>query len=61
VPRVRCALVVELMLTFTLLALRCVNPFYSKRGKDVETFRRWTALEFTEKEISHGRVSWQTH
>jgi hypothetical protein len=26
------------MCAFTLLALRCVNTFYSKRVKDVETF-----------------------
>jgi hypothetical protein len=32
-------LIVELMFAFTLLALRCVNTFYSKRVKDVETFR----------------------
>src|SRR5215471_14054467 len=37
-PRIRCVLVVELMFAFTLLALRCVNTFYSKRVKDVETF-----------------------
>jgi hypothetical protein len=49
-------LVVELMFTFTLLAFRCVNIFYCKRGKDVETFRRWTALDSNEKEISHGMV-----
>jgi hypothetical protein len=45
VPRVRCALVVELMFTFTLLVLRCADPFYSNRGKDVEIFRAgplWT-------------------
>ena len=38
-PRIRCVLVVELMFAFTLLALRCVNMFYSKRVKGVETFR----------------------
>src|SRR5262245_7466006 len=48
------------MFAFTLLTLRCVNIFYCKRGKDVETFRRWTPLDSNEKEISHGRESWQT-
>jgi len=34
----RCVLVVELMFTFTLLALRCVKIFYCKPVKDIETF-----------------------
>src|SRR6478672_10670597 len=36
-PRIRCAFIVELMCAFTLLAPWCVNIFYSKRVKDVET------------------------
>ena len=51
-----CVFVVELMFAFTLLALRCVNIFYCKRGKDVETFRRWTALDPNETQIRHGRM-----
>ena len=39
-PRIRCAFVVELMCAFTLLALRCVNTFYLKRLKDVETINQ---------------------
>ena len=34
----------ELMFAFTLLALRCVNIFYSKRVKDVETFPRFCVI-----------------
>ena len=49
------------MFAFTLLALRCVNIFYYKHVKDVETFRRWTALDSNEMEVSHDKVSWQTH
>ena len=32
------------MFAFTLLALRCVNIFYSKRVKDVETFPRFCVI-----------------
>jgi len=39
-PPVRCAFIVELMCAFTLLALRCVNTFYPKRLKDVETINQ---------------------
>jgi hypothetical protein len=45
------------MFALILLALQCVNIFYSKRVTDVETFRRWTALDSNEIEISHGRVT----
>jgi hypothetical protein len=38
--RIRRVLVVELMFAFTLLALRCVNIFYSKRVKAVEAIQR---------------------
>ena len=37
--RIRCALIGELMFAFTLLALRCVNSFYSKQVKAVETIQ----------------------
>ena len=44
--RIRCVLVVELMFAFTLLALRCVNIFYSKRVKAVELIQRDFAVRF---------------
>ena len=36
----------ELKFAFTLLALRCVNFFYSKRVKAVETIQRDFAARF---------------
>src|SRR2546423_1436531 len=44
-PRIRCVLIVELILAFTLLALRCVNTFYSERIKAVKIFPPlWNAI-----------------